>query len=106
MLGDSSEDVFDSKTDKFTWQSMAAAGKQLIHSKPLNAQVLYLTAIAECRQSLGPNASRLADLFEDMAQVCTNLDRATEAKQYQAKAEQIRVFNRPKAQELTMIGII
>lgn len=79
-----------------TWQSVASAAQQLSNSSPSYSLTLFKMAIAECRQSLGPNSEPLANLYEEAARVCTRLDLVVESRRYQNMATQIREFNGPK----------
>lgn len=80
---------------RFTWQNIKSAACQLSKTDPYKSYTLYKMAIAECRQSLGPNSDALGDLFIEISRVCSALDLTSEAEDYATKAIQIRVYNLP-----------
>ena len=77
-----------------TWQNIGAAARQLSQTDPFASLTLYKTAVAECKKLEGPNSEKLAILFSELAAVCVSVERHDECKSYQAKAEQIRTFNK------------
>lgn len=79
---------------QITWQNIGTAARQLSPKDPFAALTLYKSAIAECKKLEGPNSERLAILFTEMAAVCVAVERHDESKSYNAKAEQIRTYNK------------